>query len=205
MAGVVAMAAAAAAISSFDPWPLVASEVASALSEAVEIIDKALYEMPSWYQGDPAWAGLRYAGGTVAGRGCGLCAAAMAASWWSKGDVTPADLIARYGDSCTVGGLNDMQAFSDRLCADYGLVRSELYFDAWRAVGEAMSGRTVFASLRGRFGDLWIGRGHIVLIWSDGGSLMVSDPASPANTRAWDPGELTGATTWKYFISIGRS
>lgn len=204
MAGVVALAA-AAAISSFDPWDLMAKEAASALSKSVEVLDEAAYEMPSWYQGDPAWAGLRYAGGAVAGRGCGLCAAAMAASWWSRGDVTPADLISRYGDSCTVGGLNDMRAFADRLCADYGLERSGPYFDARRAVDEAMSGRTVFASLRGRFGDLWIGRGHIVLIWSDGGSLRVSDPASPANTRAWDPGELAGATTWKYFVSIGRS
>lgn len=157
--------------------------------------------MPAYYQTDAAWSALPYAYGTVASSGCGLTAAAMAVSWWARDEVTPAELRDRYGDSCTIGGLNDMQRFRDRVCADYGLAGSERYWSIEQAVSDAEAGKTVWCSVSGRFGDGWYG-GHIVLLWHDGASLRVSDPANHANTRAWRAEELLAQGCWKYFYSI---
>lgn len=156
--------------------------------------------MPSFFQTDPRWAGTSYAGATIGSNGCGLTAASMAASWWSRSEVTPQALRDRYGDSCTIGGLNDMAKFRDRLCADYGLTGSERYYDVNRACDEALAGRTVFASIRGYFGDSWYG-GHIVLIWSQDGAIHVNDPASQGNTRVWSREELA-RYRWAYFYSL---
>lgn len=159
--------------------------------------------MPSFYQTDPAWSATPYAGGTIGSSGCGLTAAAMAASWWSRSQVTPPDLVARYGDSCITGGLNDMRKFSDRLCQDYGLARSDRYYSISRAMDEARGGSTVFASVRSRFGGGYY-TGHIVLIWWDGANLRVSDPANQSNTRSWSAEELLAQTCWKYFYSLRK-
>ena len=160
--------------------------------------------MPSFLQTDVRWSGSGYAGATIGSNGCGLTAAAMAASWWSRTEVTPLALRDRYGDSCTVRGLNDMSRFCDRLCSDYGLTRSGRFYGVDEAISRAMSGQTVFASLLGHFGDLWVGYGHIVLIWWDGSQLRVQDPASQANTRPWGAEELSGFGGWKYFYSIWK-
>lgn len=160
--------------------------------------------MPAFYQTDPRWSGTSYAGSTIGSNGCGLTSAAMAASWWSRSEVAPQALRDRYGDSCTVGGLNDMDRFCDRLCADYGLSRSGRFYGVDEAISRAKAGQTVFASLRGQFGGLWVGYGHIVLIWWDGSQLRVQDPASQANTRPWGDEELSGFGGWKYFYSIWK-
>ena len=156
--------------------------------------------MPAYLQTDPRWAGTSYAGATIGSNGCGLTAAAMAASWWSRSEVTPQALRDRYGDSCTIRGLNDMAKFRDRLSADYGLTGSERYHDIGRACDEALAGRTVFASIAGSFGDSWYS-GHIVLIWAKDGAIHVNDPASQGNTRVWSREELA-RYRWAYFYSL---
>lgn len=40
-----------------------------------------------------------------------------------------------------------------------------------------------------------------MLVWSQGGRLLVNDPASPGNTREWSREELARCR-WAYFYSI---
>lgn len=67
--------------------------------------------MPAYYQTDPQWSDIDYAGASIGYSGCGLTAAAMSLQWWLRERCTPADLQAAVGDSCTTGGLNDMAKF----------------------------------------------------------------------------------------------
>ena len=161
--------------------------------------------MPAYYQDDPAWAGVPYAhGGTIAGNGCGLTAAAMSLEWWTREQWTPARLAAEVGDSCTVGGLNDMVAFAG-FARSLGLAASERYWDLERAIADAAEGWTVWVSVSGVFGTRPYG-GHIVLVWRDeAGALHVNDPACEENTRAWSAEELRRyAGSFKYAISVRK-
>lgn len=155
--------------------------------------------MPAYYQRDPAWSGLPYAGASVGGSGCGLTSASMAFEYWTRERCTPADLRDRVGDSCTVGGLNSMPAFAE-YARTIGLSSSEQYWDKDRAVSDALAGKTVWLGVRGRFGGRSYG-GHVVLLWSQGGRLMVNDPANSDNTREWTTDELM-ASGITYGISI---
>lgn len=157
--------------------------------------------MPLYLQSDPAWGGLPYAGSDVANAGCGLTAAAMAFSWLVNEDVTPAGLRDEVGDSCTSGGLNDMAKFADYGAQAYGIACSERYYDASRAITDALAGGAVVCSIAGQLGDAWYG-GHIVVMWSpDGSDLRIADPASRTNTdRSWGETEIEEAP-WAYFYT----
>lgn len=144
--------------------------------------------MPEYYQQDPSWSGLPYAGSSIGASGCGLVSASMAIEYWTRSRCTPSDLRDRVGDSCTISGLNSMPDFAS-YAAELGLSASDQYWDVERALSDALSGKTVWLGVRGRFGDRNYGS-HIVLLWSEGGRLMVNDPASAQNTREWSPDEL---------------
>lgn len=195
-------------------WELPAIAAEERLSAEAEAFERgrALWHerydprsMPAYYQADPAWAGVPYAhGGTIAGNGCGLTAAAMSLEWWTREQWTPARLAAEVGDSCTVGGLNDMAAFA-AYARSLGLAASERYWDLERAVADAMGGWTVWVSVSGALGARSYG-GHIVLLWRDGaGALRVNDPACEENTRAWSEDEFRRyAGSFKYAISVRK-
>lgn len=172
-----------------------AAEEARAMEEWLH----APRSMPAYYQTDPAWAGVGYAGASIGMSGCGLTAAAMSLEWWLRERCTPADLQAAVGDSCTTSGLNDMSKFGS-YAVSKGLSVSERYYDISRACDEALAGKTVWASISGYLGDSWYG-GHIVLIWSQDGQLLVNDPASQGNTRTWSREELA-RYSWAYFYSV---
>lgn len=155
--------------------------------------------MPSYYQTDARWSGVPYAGASIGMSGCGLTAAAMSFEWWLRERYTPADLEDDVGNSCTTGGLNDMAKFG-RHAESLGLTVSKRFHSISDACDEALSGKTVWASVSGAFGDSWYG-GHIVLIWSQDGDIRVQDPASKGNTRAWSREELARAK-WAYFYSV---
>lgn len=155
--------------------------------------------MPAYYQTDRRWSGVGYAGASIGCSGCGLTAAAMSLEWWLRERCTPKDLEAEVGSSCTTGGLNDMAKFAE-YAESLGLSASERYRSIGEACDEALSGKTVWASVSGTFGDSWYG-GHIVLIWSQNGELRVNDPASKGNTREWSRDELA-RYEWAYFYSV---
>lgn len=192
--------------------PMVASEERLAAEMEAFEREQALWHerydprsMPAYYQDDPAWAGVPYAhGGTIAGNGCGLTAAAMSLEWWTREQWTPARLAAEVGDSCTVGGLNDMVAFAD-YCRSLGLSATEQYWNVRRAIDDARSGRTVWCAGGGWLGDSHYG-GHLVLLWEDAdGELRINDPASSGNTRRWPEEEILAASGyWTYSISVWK-
>ena len=193
-------------------FPVVAAEERLAAEMEAFEREQALWHekfdprsMPAYYQDDPAWAGVPYAhGGTIAGNGCGLTAAAMSLEWWTREQWTPARLAAEVGDSCTVGGLNYMPAFAD-YCRSLGLSATEQYWDVRRAIDDARSGRTVWCAGGGRLGDSHYG-GHLVLLWEDAdGELRINDPASSGNTRRWSEEEVLAASGyWTYSISVWK-
>ena len=175
-----------------------AQEAAMAERERQEWLH-APRSMPAYYQTDAEWASVPYAGASIGYSGCGLTAAAMSLEWWLRERCTPKDLEAEVGSSCTTGGLNDMAKFGKH-AESLGLTVSERYRRIGEACDEALSGKTVWASISGAFGDSWYG-GHIVLIWSQDGELRVNDPASKGNTREWSREELA-RYRWAYFYSV---
>lgn len=159
--------------------------------------------MPLYLQNDVQWAHIEYAGdSTITESGCGLSCAAMAIEYLTNQITTPRDLQAVVGDTCTVGGVNDMALFGNYAQQTYGLVQSEIYFHLDKALSDVEHGAVVFASLVGLFGDESYG-GHIVAIWRvDGDSVFIRDPASGANSqRAFTRSELE-SVSWSYFYSM---
>ena len=199
-----AAVAAGALAASAALWPAVCERQTSCAGQLAAYLDAALpRSMPYHNQGDPRWGGLAYAGGTLTSKGCGLCCASMALSWWSREEVTPDGLLAAVGESCLTGGLNDMAKFGDAMGA-WGVARSGAYYDIGEAVAEARRGRVVFCSVAGRLGARSYG-GHIVLLFSpDGSALSLMDPACRENTREWSEAELLSVGGWKYFYSTWK-
>lgn len=80
-------------------------------------------EPPLYCQTDERWGGLPYAtaDSTVAESGCGLCCAAMAASYITGEDITPPVLLNLVGNRCIDAGQNHMGRFCEELSALYGI------------------------------------------------------------------------------------
>lgn len=173
-------------------------KTASGIAEYIE--DSMPRNMPSYFQTEAQWAYVGYAYGTIGDSGCGLTCAAMALEYWTREQWNPLDLFNLLGNSCTVSGMNDMGAFLSRF-GEFGIT-GERHYSIERAFSDAMDGKTVWCSVRGRLGDTLHTR-HIVLLWGKDGQVYLNDPASYGNTRAWTLEELRAAN-WQYFYSIWK-
>lgn len=162
------------------------------------------HRMPLYLQSDPGWGTKPYAGSNIAQAGCGLVSASMAYSWLTKIDLSPAELYDLVGDSCTTGGLNDMEKFAAFGARTYGISCSDRYYDPARAETDALSGKAVICSVTGTLGDNWYG-GHIVVMWSpDGEAIWIRDPASQSNSsRSFGAGEIS-SVSWAYFYTYSK-
>lgn len=160
--------------------------------------------MPLYLQDDIQWSRIDYAEGTIGDSGCGLSCAAMAIEYLTGQIVTPLDLEAIVGSTCTVYGVNDMARFGAYMSEAYGLRTSEIYYDLDRALSEVTSSSVVFAGVRGELWERAYG-GHIVCIWkTDGDSVYIRDPASGANSQHRFTVEELRGTEWLYFYTTSK-
>lgn len=153
-------------------------------------------EPPLWLQADERWGGLPYASleGTVASAGCGLCCAAMAASYLTGDEITPPELLNQVGNTCIDGGMNHMGLFCENLRALYGIE----YTDLWALDDAEAHLRDGWGLLAGMSGQVHEGgrsyEAHVLYVWGcDESGVYVRDPADAT---------LTQPISWERFRSI---
>lgn len=161
-----------------------------------EIRDKPAPEPPLYYQKDERWGGLPYAtaDSDIAESGCGLCCAAMAASYITGEDITPPVLLNLVGNRCIDGGMNHMGRFCEELNALYGIE----YQDLWSledAEEYLRAGWMIFAGMGGKVYPEGREYGaHVLLVWRcDSENVYIKDP---------DDVSFGGSITWEQFEAI---
>lgn len=164
--------------------------------EAVILYDEPASGPPYYYQADERWGGLPYAtaDSTVAESGCGLCCAAMAASYLTGEGITPPVLLNLVGNRCIDGGMNHMGRFCEELSALYGIE----YQDLWSlddAEEYLRAGWMIFAGMGGKVYPEGRAYGaHVLLIWHcDSEHVYIKDP---------DDVTFGGSVTWEQFEAI---
>ncbi|MFR7403515.1 MAG: hypothetical protein ACLUW6_02395 [Coriobacteriaceae bacterium] len=114
--------------------------------------------------------------------------------------MTPLDLEAIVGSTCTVYGVNDMARFGAYMSEAYGLRTSEIYYDLDRALTEVIFERRV----RGRSGRV-VGAGirqpHRLHLEDRRGQRVHPRPASGANSQHRFTAEELRGTEWLYFTT----
>lgn len=171
--------------------------------------DTGMTNVPVFLQTDERWSSLPYSDGTVATHGCGLTCAAMAASYYFRAELTPADLLDCVGNSCVdeSTGVNDMTRFCEWMeSRDPMLSHTVPYDDCKRALDDARYGRLVFCSVSGQLAPY--GKdygGHIVLLCAvNNQGVIIHDPCDAAlSYGVMSMDDFTHAN-WAYFISVGR-
>ena len=164
-------------------------------------------KVPIYLQGDPAWKGVPYAGTTIGYAGCGLTAAASCFSALTGEEITPLTLQQMVGNSCTVGGVNDMGKFAVFGKNRWGLQHTGALHISRGNIGNMLSqleqGHFVFASMRGNYpgGVGYIANGHILLLYKEGSAYYMMDPAYAENSREWTI-EALNQISWKYCYGI---
>ena len=158
--------------------------------------DAPAIEPPLYYQADERWGGLPYAtaDSCVAESGCGLCCAAMAASYITGEDITPPVLLNLVGNRCIDGGVNHMGRFCEELNALYGIE----YQDLWNLGDAERYLRDGWLLLAGMSGPVYEGGkeygGHVLFIWRcDSSGIYIRDP---------DDINLAAPITWEQFRAI---
>lgn len=162
----------------------------------IVVRDTPAPEPPLYYQADERWGGLPYAtaDGCVAESGCGLCCAAMAASYLTGEEITPPVLLNLVGNRCIDGGVNHMGRFCEELQALYEFE----YRDLWTledAESHLRDGWMLFAGMEGAVyeGGKEYG-GHVLLIWKcDEEDVYIRDPDDPT---------LQAPISWERFRAI---
>lgn len=153
-------------------------------------------EPPLYYQADERWGGLPYAtaDSCVAESGCGLCCAAMAASYLTGEEITPPVLLNLVGNRCIDGGVNHMGRFCEEMQDLYSIE----YRDLWTledAESHLRDGWMLFAGMEGAVyeGGKEYG-GHVLLIWKcDEEGVYIRDPDDP---------NLQSPISWERFRAI---
>ena len=79
----------------------------SGKSEVVIVEDEQIHTMPLFLQKELRWYGVQYADGCIGTHGCGLTAAAMAATYITGDLVTPEYLANASGNEFITDGVND--------------------------------------------------------------------------------------------------
>ena len=160
------------------------------------VYDTPAPEPPLYYQADERWGGLPYAtaDSCVSESGCGLCCAAMAASYLTGEEITPPVLLNLVGNRCIDGGVNHMGRFCEELQALYGIEYRDLWTleDAEKALRE---GWMLFAGMEGAVyeGGHEYG-GHVLLVWKcDEDGVYIRDP---------DDLTLQDSISWERFREI---
>lgn len=162
-------------------------------------------EPPLYYQADERWGGLPYAtaDSCVAESGCGLCCAAMAASYLTGEEITPPVLLNLVGNRCIDGGVNHMGRFCEEMQDLYSIE----YRDLWTledAESHLRDGWMLFAGMEGAVyeGGKEYG-GHVLLIWKcDEEGVYIRDPDDP-NLQSPISWERFRAIEWgSYFYAI---
>ena len=161
--------------------------------------------VPLYYQWDPRWASVPYAGATVIESGCGLCVFASALSCRTKSTITPSNLIANVGDSCTVENdagiaVNDISLFISWGTKNYGIAGSDIYWNVNDAKMALEAGHLVIGSVSGQIRDREYA-GHLVLLWQYDNQFYLFDPANEPNTGEISSEEML-RTDWVYFYTI---
>lgn len=163
----------------------------------MEVKDKpARTEPPLYYQADERWGGLPYAtaDSDIAESGCGLCAAAMAASYITGDDITPPVLLNLVGNRCIDGGMNHMGRFCKELHDLYGAE----YVDLWTLDDAESYLRDGWMLFSGMGGSVYEGGkecgAHVLLIWKcDEDGVYIRDPDDPT---------LMAPVSWERFREI---
>ena len=131
---------------------------------------------------------------TVAESGCGLCCAAMAASYITGDDITPPVLLNLVGNRCIDAGMNHMGRFCEELQALYGIEYQDLWSlkDAERYLRD---GWMIFAGMSGSVYEGGNEYGaHVLYIWRcDSSGVYIKDPYDM---------NLTTPITWEQFEAI---
>lgn len=154
---------------------------------------------PLWYQDDPLWSGLPYGSTDIGERGCGLCCAASAMSYYLDAEVTPADLVSLVGDACLTADVNDMGLFAAYLEAEGVCEPVGVVWTTADALEYLYDGALVFAGVSGKVGSETYG-GHVVLLWRSMGRLQMLDPKCEYNGGLTDEGFLEA--DWIYFYPM---
>lgn len=86
--------------------------------------NKSNHKIKLYLQGQGAWASMAYGEGTISGRGCGICATAMAINYClygSDGNYNPADVLALVGDKYSVPGHGSAHTLPSGVASLHGL------------------------------------------------------------------------------------
>lgn len=152
-------------------------------------------EVPSLYQGDPAWASVRYAGADFGESGCGpTCLSMVYIALTGRDDRSPADMAALSEQMGCATPDGTAWAFMTEGAASCGLIAREVPADE-ESVRRAIAGGSPVICSMGP-GD-FTSTGHfIVLCGIDrNGRLMVRDPNSPKRS----------AQTWDFDVVLGQA
>lgn len=166
---------------------------------------KAVTEPPLYYQADERWGGLPYAteDGVLATHGCGLTAAAMAASYITGEEITPPVLLNLVGNRCVVDGMNDMGLLCEELHDLYFTESEGPLWTADEAEAHLSDGWMLFGGMQGSVieGHQSYG-GHVLLVWKmDERGVYIRDPDDPTLVGPIGLEEFR-ATDWSYFYAI---
>lgn len=173
--------------------------------ETVILYDEPASGPPYYYQADERWGGLPYAtaDSTVAESGCGLCCAAMAASYITGEDITPPMLLNLVGNRCIDGGMNHMGRFCEELNDLYGIE----YQDLWTLDDAESYLRDGWMLFSGMGGAVYEGGreygAHVLLIWKcDEDGVYIKDPDDPSLTEPISWERFRGIDWGSYFYAV---
>ena len=172
------------------------AETGGSAEAPVVVSDKPAPSVPVYTQTDERWGGLPYAtaDSCIAESGCGLCCAAMAASYLTGEEITPPALLNLVGNRCIDGGVNHMGRFCEELQALYGIE----YQDLWTLEDAEKYLRDGWMLFAGMSGAVYEGGreygGHVLLIWKcDETGVYIRDP---------DGAALQAPISWEQFRAI---
>ena len=177
------------------------------VNQYIQIVSRGSGSVPIYLQGDPAWKSIPYAGTTIGYAGCGLTAAASCFSALTGEEITPLTLQQMVGNSCTVGGVNDMGKFAAFGKNRWGLQHTGALGISRGNISSMLNqldqGHFVFASMQGSYpgGVGYIANGHILLLYKEGNAYYMMDPAYSENSREWSV-ESLNQIRWKYCYGI---
>ena len=164
----------------------------SGKSEVVIVEDEPVHIMPLFLQKDLRWYGVQYADGCIGTHGCGLTAAAMAATYITGDLVMPDYLASTSGDEFITDGVNDPDKICKWLSEEYGMTYSGEVWTLDEGLALVEEGYCVLASMSGQLGDRSYGS-HVILIYGRfGPDYLVRDPDDGENSiRSFSREELS--------------
>ena len=138
-------------------------------------------------------------GGSIANSGCGFTSCAMVASYITKKNITPIEIVNKFKDQYYVIGAGMSWGLVDAVAKEYNLGKATQTMDPQAVLTALSQGKPVICSQKpGIFTD----QGHIIVLRGvdEKGNVWVNDPAS--KTRSNQPFDfisqvhVTSANYW---------